>query len=186
MKGKRLIWAKLILFYQENSRCTAVLPGAYMLSHFQLFVTLWTVALQTPVHGIFQARIMEWVAISSSKGSSRPRDQTYISCSSCIVRQIFYYCAIWESLLPCDFHLLGQCCMSTLYYKATWGIDVDFSCIHWHHEPSGVLWKDKDRFLPGRSIWHQNYSWGNENWSSVKHWRKSMKPERDDSLFLIK
>ena len=111
---------------------------------------------------------------------------SHISCSSCIVRQIFYYCAIWESLLPCDFHLLGQCCMSTLYYKPTWGIDVDFSCIHWHHEPSGVLWKDKDRFLPGRSIWHQNYSWGNENWSSVKHWRKSMKPERDDSLFLIK
>ena len=98
----------------------------------------------------------------------------------------FYYCAIWESLLPCDFHLLGQCCMSTLYYKGAWGIDVDFSCIHWHHEPSGVLWKNKDRFLPGSSIWHQNYSWENENWSSVKHWRKSMKPERDDSLFLIK
>ena len=31
------------------------------------------------VHGILQARILEWVAISS-RGSSRPRDQTYISC----------------------------------------------------------------------------------------------------------
>ena len=31
------------------------------------------------VHGIFQARILEWVAISSSKGSSQPRDQTRIS-----------------------------------------------------------------------------------------------------------
>ena len=28
------------------------------------------------VHGIFQARILEWIAISSSKGSSWPRDQT--------------------------------------------------------------------------------------------------------------
>ena len=28
------------------------------------------------VHGILQARILEWVAISSSRGSSRPRDQT--------------------------------------------------------------------------------------------------------------
>ena len=32
------------------------------------------------VHGIFQARILEWVAISSSRGSSQPRDQTLISC----------------------------------------------------------------------------------------------------------
>ena len=33
------------------------------------------------VHGIFQARILEWVAISSSRRPSRPRDQTCISCS---------------------------------------------------------------------------------------------------------
>ena len=31
------------------------------------------------VHGIFQARILEWVAIFSSRGSSRPRDQTQVS-----------------------------------------------------------------------------------------------------------
>ena len=31
------------------------------------------------VHGIFQARILEWVAISSSRGSSQPRDQTQVS-----------------------------------------------------------------------------------------------------------
>ena len=36
------------------------------------------------VHGIFQARILEWVAISSSRGSSQPRDQTHISYVSCI------------------------------------------------------------------------------------------------------
>ena len=33
-----------------------------------------------PVHGILQARILEWVAISSSRGSSQPRDQTQVSC----------------------------------------------------------------------------------------------------------
>ena len=32
------------------------------------------------IHGISQARILEWVAISYSRGSSRPRDQTHISC----------------------------------------------------------------------------------------------------------
>ena len=31
------------------------------------------------VHGIFQARILEWVAISFSRGSSRPRDWTWVS-----------------------------------------------------------------------------------------------------------
>ena len=32
------------------------------------------------VHGISQARMLEWVAISSSRGSSRPRDRTWVSC----------------------------------------------------------------------------------------------------------
>ena len=31
------------------------------------------------VHGIFQARILDWVAISFSRGSSQPRDQTQVS-----------------------------------------------------------------------------------------------------------
>ena len=32
------------------------------------------------VHGILQARILEWVAMPSSRGSSQPRDQTWVSC----------------------------------------------------------------------------------------------------------
>ena len=34
----------------------------------------------SPVHEIFQARILEWVAISSSRGSFWPKDWTHISC----------------------------------------------------------------------------------------------------------
>ena len=41
------------------------------------------------VHGIFQVRILEWVAISSSRASSQPRDQTYVSCVSCIAGRFF-------------------------------------------------------------------------------------------------
>ena len=48
------------------------------------------------VHGISQARILEWVAISFSRGSSWPRDQT---CVSCIGRWILYHWAIREALL---------------------------------------------------------------------------------------
>ena len=32
------------------------------------------------VHGVLQARILEWVAISFSRGSSQPRNQTWVSC----------------------------------------------------------------------------------------------------------
>ena len=32
------------------------------------------------IHGIFQARVLEWVAISFSRGSSQPRDRTWVSC----------------------------------------------------------------------------------------------------------
>ena len=38
------------------------------------------------VHGILQGRILEWVAISSSRAYSWSRDQTHVSCISCIGR----------------------------------------------------------------------------------------------------
>jgi len=49
--------------------------------------TPWTVACQAPLSmGIFQARILEWVAMPSSRGSSQTRAQTH---ASCIGKQIF-------------------------------------------------------------------------------------------------
>ena len=51
-----------------------------VLSHVWLFVTLWTVAHQTPLSlEILQARILEWVAMPSSRESSQPRDGTQFS-----------------------------------------------------------------------------------------------------------
>ena len=35
------------------------------------------------VHAILQARILEWVAVTSSRGSSQPRDRTQVSCVAC-------------------------------------------------------------------------------------------------------
>ena len=43
------------------------------------------------VHGILQARILEWVAIHFSRGSSLLRDQTLVSCGSCIGRRVLYH-----------------------------------------------------------------------------------------------
>ena len=51
-----------------------------MLSRVQLFVTPWTSAYQAPLSlGILQAKILEWVAVPSSRESSQPRDQTQVS-----------------------------------------------------------------------------------------------------------
>ena len=41
------------------------------------------------VHGILQARILEWVAVPSSRGSSWLRDGAWISCGSCITGRFF-------------------------------------------------------------------------------------------------
>ena len=49
------------------------------------------------VHGIFQRRILEWVVISYSRGCSRPRDWSQVSCVSCIGWQILYHWAPWEA-----------------------------------------------------------------------------------------
>ena len=50
-------------------------------SRIQLFATSWIIAQQAPLFmGILQARTLEWVAISFSRGSFQPRDGTCVSC----------------------------------------------------------------------------------------------------------
>ena len=55
--------------------------------------------LDPSVHGVLQVRILEWVAISSSRGSFRPRGWSQVSCVSCMGRWILYLCVTWEALL---------------------------------------------------------------------------------------
>ena len=58
-----------------------------------LFAALWTVAHPqgSSIHWILQARILEWVAMPFSKGSSQPRDPTWISYISCIDKWVLYH-----------------------------------------------------------------------------------------------
>ena len=51
----------------------------------------------SPVHGSFQARILERAAISSSRASSRPRDGARASCISYTGRQVHYHFATWKA-----------------------------------------------------------------------------------------
>ena len=56
------------------------------------------------VHGIFQARVMEWIAISFSRGSSWPRNQTRVSR---IVGRHFYHLSYQGSSLNIPWHCLS-------------------------------------------------------------------------------
>ena len=76
------------------------------------------------VHGILQARVLEWVAISFSRGSSRPRDQTLVSC---IAGRRFNLWATREALMEKNLYLYkyvyiieSLCCtpqINTLWIK---------------------------------------------------------------------
>ena len=73
-------WEKIQCFVQIDCQNTIFLP----LSNSCLWVSTlcYPVEYSPPgcsVHGIFQARIVEWVAISFSRGSSQPRDWTQLS-----------------------------------------------------------------------------------------------------------
>ena len=54
------------------------------------------------VHGILQARILQWFAVPSSRGSSLPSNQTCISVSPALAGEFFIISATWEAQTRCD------------------------------------------------------------------------------------
>ena len=77
-------WNTVYQFWQSES-----------VSHSVTYNSLWPMDCSPPgssVHGILQARILEWVAISFSRGSSQHRDQTWVSC---IAGRFFTIWATW-------------------------------------------------------------------------------------------
>ena len=77
--------------------CVCVCVHARVLSHVWLCNPVNCSLSGSSVRGILQARILEWMAISFSKGSSRPRNQIHVSCVSWIGRWILYHWATWDS-----------------------------------------------------------------------------------------
>ena len=88
------------------------------------------------VQGILQARILEWkkkkkrilewVAMPSSRGSSWPRDQTHDSYVSCLDKQVLYHWAArealkWLKMTPKDWHVwLFKKISLTCYFSTCW------------------------------------------------------------------
>ena len=69
--------------------------------------------LGSSIHGIFQARMLEWVAISFSRGSSRPRDWTWVSCTA---GRFFTIWATREA--PCITHLLSLSSLISTFHRS--------------------------------------------------------------------
>ena len=79
------------------------------------------------IHRIFRARILEWVAISSFRGSSRLRDGTHVSCVSCIGRWILHYWVTWEALLLLVVVTKWQFCnLKEFVYNLQWVLTQQF------------------------------------------------------------
>ena len=79
------------------------------------FETPWTVAPPgSSIHGIFQARILEWVSIWFSRGSSWSRDQAWVSC---IAGGIFTTEPVVVTLVNLFVQTKNKCCFHSLFNK---------------------------------------------------------------------
>ena len=83
------------------------------------------------VNGILQARILEWVATSSSRGSSWPRDRTPVSY---ITGRFFTVWAIREAQTLPDLVIINSAVMDILILSLLWSIYVKVEELdHWVH-----------------------------------------------------
>ena len=112
--------AKIKAPWHLVSKCLAGMPlnwwgDDYVLSRIWLFMSPWTVPTRLPCHGILQARILERVAISSSRESSWRRDRT---CVSCVAGRFF---TIWATRFA---PYAGRACLSPT--GGTWTNPIAF------------------------------------------------------------
>ena len=118
--SKSSMWARYVLFFffwPHQGACGILVPqpgikpslpalGAPSLNHWTARECFSTKSLQScptlcdhkdyslkvsSLHGVFQARILEWVAISFSRGSSRPRDRTCVCHVSCVDKHVLHH-----------------------------------------------------------------------------------------------
>ena len=120
------------------------------------------------VHGIFQARIMGWVDIPFSRGSSQPKDWTHISCIAGrfftiwdtreALRFWYYQMTLWEKAMTPHSSTLawkilwmeepgGLQSMGSLRVRHDWATSHSlFTSMHWRRK-----WQPTPVFLPGES-----------------------------------
>ena len=144
------------------------------------------------VHGIFQVRLLEWVAISYSRGYFWPRDQIHVSW---VGRQILYLCATWQATISwlwgitlqwqqecrCLFQVLFPLPLD-MYHKwgcwITWWSEVKWSEVT---QSCPTLWDPMDCSPPGSSV-HGIFQARILEWVAISFSRRSSWP-RDRTWF---
>ena len=91
------------------------------------------------VHGNFQARILDCVAISFSRGSFWPRDWTHVSCVSCSGKWILYHCATWETFTHAYYELNLHFFLK-VQYQLTTGLTGRHRWTHQRLAYSDITW----------------------------------------------
>jgi len=101
------------------------------------------------VHGILQARILEWVAMPCSRGSSQPRDGTCVSVSPALSGRFFTTSTTWETLLNVSQSALKK---RKVLICGDWQIPYcEYSHHGWFSAPSG-------------------WTTGSQNSQKINHW----------------
>ena len=113
------------------------------LSHVLLFTTPWTPP-GSSVHGILQARILKWIVISFSRGSSQSRDWTQVSCIARVPTS-------WASLVPQLVKNLPAMWFHPWAGKILW---------RWERLPAAVIWTEEFHGLCS--------PWGRKQWDMTE------------------
>ena len=125
------------------------------------------------VHGILQARILNWVAMPSSMASSQLRDRNWVSSVSCIGRQVHYH---WHPLGSPQFFL----------YPEIIERDIHFYNPKWSEVAQSypTLCDAMDCSLPGFSI-HGILQARILEWVTISFSRGSSRPRDRTRVFCI-
>ena len=120
----------------------------------KVWVTQWCLTLCDPmdctgssVHGILQAKLLEWVAIPFSRESSQPRDWTHVSCTC---RWILYHLRYLGSLVYLEHVSFGPPAHEIFGFLLSWPNQYGLAAVYlyrfyshsltfWEHQGKGTL-----------------------------------------------
>ena len=143
------------------------------------------------VHGIFQARILEWVAMPSSRGFSWLRDWTCVFCISWISKGILYHLQGWVSkehlALSCQLLLEGYTYFPERVRLSVFLILVppppNLHCRDSNSDKNG--WRDGIFFFHSTSSWRVDFSMpGKASWEHRRLMKQGCHCERNGPLAL--
>ena len=126
--------------YPRNCPCAG---KCAVLSHFsrvQLFATPWTVAHLAPLSmGFSRQEYWSGLPFLPPGESSWPKDQTCISCVSCIAGRFFTRWATWEACWECS-HFLNMLILTSEILFSCWGAHVSIFWTLGFSACSNVIW----------------------------------------------